>query len=73
MEKNTLITIALGVLILVALVQFFQISTLANGAPTGLATADTNTPVKQVPQYQAPSLQKQQEKVQTESAHPGCY
>ena len=54
MNKNTLVSIVIGVLLLVALVQFFQISSI--DTPTTAVSVETqNTPVKQAPIKEEPA------------------
>jgi len=58
-NKNTLLSIVLGVLLLVALLQFFQISSI-DSPTTAVSVKTQDTPLKQTPlQEQAAPLQQQ--------------
>jgi len=55
MEKNTVVTIVLGVLLVVALLQFFQITSIADSPTTAVSVETQNTPVKQAPVNEQPA------------------
>jgi len=66
MERNTIITIVLAVLIVISLAQAFQLTSIAETPTSAVSTKTQQTPTQQTP-LEPVTVQQQPQAVQ-----PGC-